>query len=255
MTGILRMLKDYATVPRTAYIAGTTQASYVVEFSSKDLTDVDRVQVNQGNPIMGTNSGKWNLAEMLVKYGLIKNPDEAITVITTGQVESILEGPQKERLLIQYENEMLMRGQKPIMMITDDHRAHIASHKNVTANPQIRDSEDGAETVAVTTEHMQEHFDALKNTDPDFLMIIGQQPIMPPPPPPGQPPPGEPVPGTPQGTPGNAPNKGVEVPPANGAEDESVGPGPIQSVGNPQDYGLNLRDVVNPVTGEVLFNN
>ena len=241
------MLKDYATVPRNAYIAGTSQASYVVEFTNKDLTDVDRVQVNQGNPIMGTNSGKWNLAEMLVKYGLIKNPDEVITVITTGQIESILEGPQKERLLIQYENEMLMRGEKPVMMITDDHRAHIMTHKNVTANPQVRNDDNGEGIAQATTDHMQEHFNALKETDPDFLMIIGQNPIMPPPPPP---PPNAPTPGTPQGTPGNAPEQGVEVPNEGGAD-----VGPIQAVGDPQDYGMSLRDVNNPVTGEKLFQN
>lgn len=248
LTGIVRILKEYAVAPRNAYIAGHSQASYVVEFRNTDLSKIDRVQVNQGNPIMGTNSGKWNLAEMLVKYGLIKNPDEVVTVITTGQVEGILENPTKERLLIQYENELLMKGIKPVVMASDDHRAHLNSHRGVTANPEIRNSEEGALVVEANTAHMQEHFEMLKTLDPDFLMVFGQQPIFPPP---NQSPPNEPTPGTPQGTPGNAPDKGVEIP----TEEDGSTAGPIESIGNPEDYGRSLRDVSNPVTGEVLYDN
>lgn len=51
-TGMINMLKDFAAVPRVAMIVGKSNASYIEkEFSGDDLSQVNRVIVEIGNPL------------------------------------------------------------------------------------------------------------------------------------------------------------------------------------------------------------
>lgn len=51
-TGLVNMLKDFASVPRIAMVVGKSNRSYVsTEFTGDDLSQVNRVIVDMGNPI------------------------------------------------------------------------------------------------------------------------------------------------------------------------------------------------------------
>ena len=104
-----------------------------------------------------------------------------------------------ELLLIKSENERLMEGEEVMAAAIDAHRMHIMEHKAVLADPDLRKDADLARNVLG---HIQQHIDLLRNTDPDLLMLLGEQPLNPP----GAPPNGPQGPQEPMGAPQGGPN-------------------------------------------------
>jgi len=173
------------------------------EFSSEDIEQINRVVVDVTNPLSKTVSGRLEMAKDLLQIpGLIKHADQYFQIIETGTYEPMLQGPEAELLTIDSENEMMQDGQKPVVVLTDDHALHVREHKSVLAMP---DSRLDPKVVTAVLDHIQDHINTMQNADPRTLMLTGQQPLPPPPPPPMPPPPepgpnGSPPPGPgPQG--------------------------------------------------------
>ncbi len=182
-TATINLLKDFATSPRVAMIAGLSNSVYMQEFTGNDLSEINRVLVDMGNPLARTTAGRINLAESLIANGMIQTPEQYIQVLTTGRLEVAIEGTQAELLLIRAENEAIMRGEDVDAIITDLHAVHIREHKVLLASPQSRKN---AQLVQATLNHIQEHIDLMKSANKDILVMTGSQPL-----PPDQPQPAE----------------------------------------------------------------
>ena len=137
-TGLINILKDYASVPRVAAIVGKTNRSEMKEFTGDDLSNVNRVMVDIGNPLARTTAGKVEMAEQMLQMGVIKTPEQYFTVMNTGKLESMTEDTQSELLLIKAENERLVEDAKVIAVATDQHALHIKEHRAVLADPELR---------------------------------------------------------------------------------------------------------------------
>lgn len=187
-TAVIDTLRDFASVPRIAMIVGQNNRSELKEFKGSDLNDIDRVVVDVGNPLSRTIAGKTEIANNLLQQGLISSPQQYIQVLQTGQLEPLINSEQSELMLIKQENEKLSDGVNVRALATDQHALHIMEHRTVLASPEARDPRN-AEIQRATLDHIQEHIELLKNTDPNLLALIGQQPIQqaPPPAPPGAP--------------------------------------------------------------------
>lgn len=176
-TGLINMLKDFASVPRVAMIAGKANKSYVqTEFTGDDLSQVNRVIVDMGNPIARTTAGKMEMASQLIQYGIVKTPEQYFTVLSTGQLDAITDDTQRELLLIESENEKLSAGEQVQALAIDEHLKHIKSHRGVLADPDLRKDDRLKQAVLA---HIQEHIDLLRSVDPSLLNIIGEQPLGP----------------------------------------------------------------------------
>ncbi len=88
----------------------------------------------------------------------------------------MFQGDMAELLNIQAENEAMMDGQVPDVSPMDSHRSHILEHRAVLADPDLRKDKALVKNVL---DHIEAHLDALENTDPRLLGIIGEQPIPP----------------------------------------------------------------------------
>lgn len=175
-TATINILRDFAKAPRIAMIAGKSSKSMMREFTGDDLSQVNRVVVDMGNPLTRTTAGKVNLAETLLKNNLISNAEQYIAVLTTGKLEPLIEGTQAELLLIRSENEALQDGQQVTAIITDEHSMHILEHKAVLASPQLRED---PTIVQATLDHMMQHIELLKSADPALMELIKQKPLSP----------------------------------------------------------------------------
>jgi hypothetical protein len=175
-TGLISMLRDFAEVPRVAMIVGLKNRTALKEFTGDDLSSVNRVVVDIGNPLARTTAGRVEMAEQLLQMGLIKTPEQYEMVLNTGKLDVMTEDTMSELFLIRKENENLVEGKPVIAVITDDHAKHIREHKAVLADPDLRLDPD---LVQRTTAHMQEHIEMLRTVDPDLLAIIGEQPLGP----------------------------------------------------------------------------
>ena len=205
-SGLINMLRDFAEVPRIAMIVGKKNRTEMEEFVGDDLSNVNRVIVDVGNALSKTTAGRVQMAEQLLQMGLITKPEQYISVMNTGNLDVMTEDTQSELDLIRKENENLVSNQPVIAMITDQHALHIREHKCVLSDPKLRFDPD---LVKRTVEHIQEHIDLLKNSDPDLLKIINEQPLSPP----GGSPANQPPQQVPQGAMQGMPQQMMQPPP------------------------------------------
>lgn len=222
-TSVIEILKDYATAPRMIEIVGKNNKAFLKEFTGEEISSINRVVVDMGNPLSRSIAGRVQMAEQLLQMNLLKTPEQYFQVINTGRIEATFEGEMSELLLIRRENELMMDGESPIVSPLDTHQLHIMEHKSVLADPELR--RDPA-LVKNVLDHIEGHLDALRNTDPALLQITGQQPL----PPAGMPPEGQMAPEgqAPEGegaAPMMAPNQGLTVPgqPIQGPNVDNVG--------------------------------
>lgn len=179
-TAMINMLKDFAAVPRVAAIAGKANRTYMKEFKGDDLSSVNRVIVDVGNPLARTTAGRVQMAEQMLQMGAIKDPQQYFTVINTGKLDVMNEGIQSELMLIKGENERMVAGEQVPVLDIDEHKNHIMEHKTVLADPDLRKD---PQLTKLILDHIQQHIEALRQSNPDLLMLLGQQPLMPPAPP------------------------------------------------------------------------
>lgn len=228
-TATISTLRDFAATPRVAMIVGKNNRSYMREFTGSDLDKVNRVVVDVANALSKTIAGKLDMANNMLQMGIIKTPQDYITVMKTGNLDTMLEGETSELMLIKAENEKMAESKPVKATVLDDHVLHIKEHRSVIASPDAREN---PEVVQSVLGHIQEHISMLQNTDPNLLNILGQPSLAPQGPAPGQPQQGQPE-GAPQ-----AP--------------ESSAPSPMEALPQPGDMPpqrpANLP--TNPLTGE-----
>lgn len=233
-TGIINVLRDFASVPRIAMINGKDNRVYMKEFTGDDLSTVNRVVVDIGNPLASTTAGKVEMAEQLLQMGLIKTPEQYFSVIENGRLDEMTDDQLNQNYLVKQENEKLMDGGPVIAIRTDEHQMHIKEHAAILSNPDLRI--DAPELVERVLGHIQEHIDLLRTTDPEMLKILSQQPLSPP-----------------GGSPANQPNN---QPPASSMQ----GPIPEQMGGAPmptamQQQGQVDGNLAQPATPPPPFEN
>lgn len=215
-SGIIKVLQDYASVPRMAAIAGKSSRTQLKQFTNGDIANITRVYVDVGNPLARTIAGRMQLAEQLLQYkGDEVNPAQIIEVMNTGRLDSMTDDTQSQLLLIDRENEDLLDGETPPVMITDSHQEHIMEHRKVLNDPDLRKDSGLVERV---TAHLNMHIQQLQTGNPQLLQLMGQQPL-PPPQQQGQQPQGQQGPQAPgpqgpqQGAPQGQPGPGQPHPP------------------------------------------
>lgn len=218
--GVVHLYRDFGgSVERLARIAGKANNYIVKEFTSDDLSDIDRVKVDIGNPVMRTTAGKMAVADRAVEMGLIPKGSadglqKYLHILKEGTAEPFFETQQAELMRIRGENERLMEGGSHNALLTDPHWKEIPEHLSLLDNPQLREpTPENQEIQAAILGAVQQHIDLFKAMPPGLVIMRGgpdalaiwQQlqgvPVMAggtPPPAPGQPT------GTPAPTPGGA---------------------------------------------------
>lgn len=199
MTKAISVLRSYADTPRVAAIVGKSKSQGLKQFkyTGKDLSSISSIVYEQVNPVSQSIGGRMQMAQDLIKAGMIKSPKQYISLLTTGNLDTVTQDDEADELLILEENEFLSEGKPVQAVLSEMHSDHIKSHMSVLSSMSAKQD---PQVVQITTAHIQEHIDMwtqLSQTNPGFLMATGQQPIPMPMAPPGMPGPGGP--GAPQG--------------------------------------------------------
>ena len=197
-TGLFNMLKSFANTKRMVAIAGQSKQPYMGEFSGADLSNISRVIVSAGNPATRSEAGKLQVAQDLLAKGLVKDANQYFEVLSTGELDPMIEGPEAENMLIIKENEQLRRGIPQVAAPWDNHANHINQHFVIMMDPALRQRTNDP-VMAATMQHIMAHaaflFPGIQDpTDPRLMGLMGNNVQGPPSPPqPEQPTPG-PVP-------------------------------------------------------------
>lgn len=196
-TGTIKILRRNMKRDKMAQIVGANNASYLKAYGPESLDQVDNINVELANPMLQTPAGKMQLADILMKTGLIKDAQQYIGVFTDGDLPQLYHRQETQLILVKAENEALLQGQALMPAITDNHVMHILEH---TANIDTIEARINPNLpyVVQTLNHIQAHINMLTTINPVLAGIIGD-PALPPgtpsalqlqPPPPGMPPAG-----------------------------------------------------------------
>jgi hypothetical protein len=181
-TGIINMLKTFATTKRMSTISGKSKQQYMTEFTGQDLDGISRVVVNAGNPVVSTEAGKLQVAQDLMQKGLV-SLQEYFQVLETGTIDPMIESNEKELMLIREENEQLANGVAQVVLPGHNHPLHIKEHNAVLMNPGLLKNPTNNPVIAATLMHIQHHLDAMTpgnpNCNPQLLLVLGIQPLPP----------------------------------------------------------------------------
>lgn len=170
-TATINMLKRYADTKRVATIVGKANRPYMATFNKEDLSEVNRVTVDLGSPLMRTTAGRVQLAETLIQNKMLKTPEQYLTLINTGTMDPLTEGDQAELMLIRDENEALREDRPVSVVFTDNHVLHIKEHGCVLASSDARTEPN---LVSRVGEHILKHIKELTEMDPVLAQLLGQ---------------------------------------------------------------------------------
>lgn len=175
---LIKNFRDFSTTNRVINIVGEANRSFAKEFDPKgELSQINRVLCERVNPMSKTIAGRVEIANNLLQQGMIENPKQYIMVLTTGQLDPVVEAREHKLLNIRAENEELRNGREVIAIATDNHADHIMEHATVLDSPEARRDPN---IVSIVLAHQAEHIRLWRETDPAILMVTGQQPPPPP---------------------------------------------------------------------------
>lgn len=174
-TALIQILQTYAQVPMVAQIAGKTKKSYLKEFKSDDLKGIAKVVVDAANAFTKTTAGKVEVANNLLNSGLIKTPEQYLQVVSTGNLEPLVEHDQSKLMLIRQENEFLADGKEVQALIIDDHGLHVLEHSTVLSDPAVRQDPN---ILQVVLAHIDEHIQLDATRPPQLALMLKQQPVL-----------------------------------------------------------------------------
>lgn len=183
----------FAQTERSVTVTGKSNQAFVRKYTGKDLRNIKNFKMQRQNPIMSTLSGRLNTAENLLQKGLIKTPQEYLSILDGAPLSRLTDTETSENDLIEAENEAMLDGKPAPVLMTDNHPMHVYKHKTLLNDPFVRMNGDMVKGVL---DHIEEHVKWAQQGDP-FLMGMantGKMPDMPPPqpgPPQGGPPPAE----------------------------------------------------------------
>lgn len=244
---VIETYRSNATVPRIIEASGTLETKTVKAFLGDDLNRVAAVRVQLANPLLRTTAGKKEIADFYSDPQRWANEPpltraQHMTFMASGRLDEIMRAGRSEELAIREECEALAEGQGALVVVTDNHPAHIREHKALLDGRRRQELPPG--TVEAITMHIMEHetqWQMLTMQRPALLAALGlppapmPMPMMPPGPmgPDGPPPPG--------GDMGDAEVEAVQPP--------SVGPAAVpDQPGGSMPSGPQMP--VNPATGE-----
>lgn len=180
-TGILDILKEYATTPRMITISGVANKAEAKEFKNTDIEGIDRVIVEDGNPLTQTLAGRIQVAQDLVQAGLATK-EEYLNVLMTGQLEPVYQYDNAQVMRIKEENEQMQKGKPVKVMSTDNHPLDIREHLVLLNSPEVRNDPDPNNPVKLAvTQHVLEHMNMWSMLDPRLGVALGIPPAPPPP--------------------------------------------------------------------------
>lgn len=172
VTGLVRMLQQYASTPRLAEVLGANERPNLIEFTGDDIASVRRVKVDLSSPLLRTAAGRVQLADRLLERQAI-TAQQYLDVVATGRLNPILDGPRAELSLIKSENDLLSNGVEVRATPMDNHRLHIQEHKVILADPELRFND---ELVGVILNHIKEHV-RMAQEHPEIMLLTGQEPV------------------------------------------------------------------------------
>lgn len=171
----LSHLQDFAKSNRVALLAGEDGKYRLKNFSGKGLSDIQRVYCRQANSMQDTTAGKMLILKDLLSIpGVIKNADQYLKVLQTGNLQPAIEDDSIKLSNIKDENEKLARGEVVLALAYENHPRHFESHTT-----KMEACKDDPKALKAFGDHLSHHIQVWGQADPIILQALGIPPIAP----------------------------------------------------------------------------
>lgn len=174
---LLYIVSRFQTTEELVSLIGKGKSNEIRRFKGSDLSPVRKVKVIMGNALARTTAGKVEIAEMLVKNGIVKTPEAVLEALQTGNITQTLDNTSAEVSYIKYENEQLLLAKPVIVSGMDNHPQHCLEHRTLTFNPEVRSNPRLLKSVL---DHIQSHLDQFDNMamgNPTLLALVMGTPL------------------------------------------------------------------------------
>lgn len=165
--GTLNRYRAFATTERVVSIAGAGNEWNAKSFTSDDLKGIEGIDVEMGAAILRTTAGVVDVADKLLQAQVIDG-QQYLKFLSTKRLDPVFDGVTRHETLMQRENEMLSSGEEPTVARTDNHPEHMARHRTVLDNPEVRNNPQIANALV---NHLMTH-------DAEWLAITTEQPSL-----------------------------------------------------------------------------
>jgi len=177
-TKMIKLLKTKPVSKRLISISGINNRSELKEFLADDIANVDRVVVQPGNPLSRFTAGRAAMAEHMLERGLIKTPQEYLTVLETGQLKPLVDTTDSQLNVIHDENDRLKNGESVVAYITDDQQLHVLKHAAILDSVEMRSDPIVAPNVQ---SHILQHLELMMDLAyQEYAAVFGFQAPLPP---------------------------------------------------------------------------
>ncbi len=167
--------KRFAEREHFVRMTGSNQKTYDAPFTGGDLEPIGRVKMLLQSPVMQTTSGRLDIAEKMVQSGLVKRPQDYISILEGAPMDTLWDTELSENDLINTENEMLLQGEEVPVMMTDDHAGHVREHSKLLNEMEIRLN---PEKWQLVLDHIMQHREQASQVDPmlEAMLRTGMMP-------------------------------------------------------------------------------
>lgn len=174
--------RKFVKEARLVKLVGKNKQTYTKEFLGSNLETIESVDIEAVNPMMQTMAGRLDIAEKAASNGFVKGIDQYVAILDGQPLAMMTEDDLSESDLMAQENEDMLEGKAVQALATDNHPLHIQKHKRLLNDTAVRRTSD---RVKLILDHIQEHNQLNKQTDPFLLAaaMTGKAPEGGPPPP------------------------------------------------------------------------
>lgn len=169
MMHAINAYQKFASVPHLLTYADRESELMVKEFTKEDLQDIKGITMSEINPLLQTLAGRLEIADKLLQTGLIENVESYFQVLEGDKPSKMYEKELSEQDLIDRENESLISNKPVVALSTDDHPKHMACHARLLNDPELRLNDNRVKPIL---DHLMEHFDLAKKTDPGLMAMV-----------------------------------------------------------------------------------
>ncbi len=180
MMHAINAYRKFAQVERMVTLTGKNYQQFQRPFKGDMLDPINQIEMQEINPMMASISGRIEIANNAMKNGMIKDMQAYVSILDGQPLSRLFDTELSQNDLIQSENERMLQGEIVMAIATDNHALHIMKHNTVLNDPNVRMN--SPEIVKAVMEHMQEHLNLQKMTDPMLMAMAttGMVPMMPP---------------------------------------------------------------------------
>ena len=235
----LYLLARFQTEEDMIALVGAGKMNEVRKFKGVNLLPIRKVKVTVGNPLAKTTAGRMELADKLVSTQMLKDPNDYLDVVRTGNINRPLDEATAQKSYIMAENEQMLRGEVPIVAALDNPQMHMTAHQILLWNPEVRNT---PKLRAAVEQHLTDHlnqFEQMATGNPMMMALAMGLPIPMP----------VPAPDT-----GIGPNATAPAAPPNGAPTSAIPESDAKAMANQPSASSNLEPTMQNKAVEAMDN-